>query len=72
MKSLSTKDGLQEMMENSSCYTADTVFYFVRACIDRSLRLIEKCELTRMSVLYNEIVSRMPSIRASGRGWRVG
>lgn len=59
---LLTEDKLQKMMKKSSHYALDRFFLFVVSFIDRSLRFVEKCDLTRTSVLYTKIFSKCCSI----------
>lgn len=56
---LLTEDGLRELSDGRIYCTVDKVFSFAAAFIHRNLVSAEKCEFTRMSVLYTEMVNEM-------------
>lgn len=71
LNGLFTADGLRGMLEGKDYYAVDMVFPFVAAFIDRSLGFEEKCELTRMNVLYIEIINKV-LVDHRDRRWREG
>lgn len=59
LSGLLTEDGLRGMKEKRNCYAAYTVFPFVALFNDRSFGFGERCDFTRMSSLYTEMVDKM-------------
>lgn len=51
-----TGEELQKMMERRNCYSADTVPPLVAAFIDRGFGVEERCDFTRVIVMYTEMV----------------
>lgn len=56
---LSRKEKLREMMVGRNYFAAYTVFSFAATFVDRSLGLGESFDLTRINVLYNEMVKNV-------------
>lgn len=56
---LFTEHRLHGMRERRDCYAVAAVFPCSAALTDRSLRFVERCDLPRMIVLYNEIRNKV-------------
>lgn len=53
-----TRERLQGMMRGRNCYANDELLLSVVTFTDRSLGFVERCDLTRISVLCTEMVNR--------------
>lgn len=60
-----------EMLKSRNHYDFDTVFPYAATFVDRSLGLMKKSDLTRMSLLHTEIRMGCFSITKAAREWKV-
>lgn len=67
LSSLFTKETLRAD-ERRNYYALGTVFPFVAKCADRSFGFVNRCDLTRVSMLYAETVNKM-LLDYSGSAW---
>lgn len=65
---LFTVDKPRGMIERTNYYAVDTVFPFVAPFLDKSPGFVERCDFTRMNVLYTKMVSKLP-FDHNGAAW---
>lgn len=57
--SLVTKGRMRKMMRGENYYAADTVLLFAASLTDGVLGFVERCDVTRVSVTYTEILNKL-------------